>query len=72
MKENGIFIIQVTNEDFEVVVFESEMELLNKPYFCRSYDSAIETAKQIRSNGQAPNFPIYKQMLGEEAIKVLG
>lgn len=72
MNENCIVISQVEGEKYEVLIFEeSGKQLLERPYFCIGWDSVVDTAKLLRKS-EHPEFPIYKQMLGEEAVKILG
>lgn len=72
MSEQYIAVIECADDDYEVKVFDAEgAPVLERPYFCRGYDAAMETAKLIR-RAKFPQHPIFKQPLEGEVIKVLG
>lgn len=65
-----IKVSQVESDNFEIVVFSDNVQVLSRPYFCKGYDSSIDTAKLLKKES-FPEFPIYKQMIGEEAVKII-
>jgi len=71
MEHTYIAVLQVEGEDFEVKVFDDGEQLLERPYFCKGFDSVIDTAKLLRKE-KFPSLAIYKQMLNEEAVKIIG
>lgn len=71
MDKEHIEVEQMLFGDFRVQVCDERKEsLLDREYFCRGYDSAIETAKLVKKD-LFPELPIYK-IVGEEVTKIVG
>lgn len=68
-----IEIEQMMFGDYRVQVWDENLQsMLDREYFCRGYDSAMETAKEIRENlDVCKGLPIFSRK-GDEVIKVIG